>query len=275
MLSVARTIESAGYESPVGVRPFPHKFRSSPRRRRTRRGRSWPRSPRTTDTVRLGQMCTCNSYRPPSYLAKVASSIDVISGGRLEMGIGAGWYEHEYTGYGYEYPKGSVRLGMLREGVEIMRRLWTEDEVTFSGRYYQLDGAINQPKPAAATSPHSRSGSPVAASRSRFASAAEYAAYTNFVGSVETFDHKSRVLAGHCAEAGTEYEAIVRSSNFNVVCAETEAEVEDRIAWIKDRVTRVVGDAERGENAPASCSATWRGPPSNSSSGSRHTAMWE
>jgi len=57
----------------------------------------------TTSTVRLGQMCTCNTYRPPSYLAKVAASIDVISGGRLEMGIGAGWYEHEHGGYGYPF----------------------------------------------------------------------------------------------------------------------------------------------------------------------------
>ena len=61
-----------------------------------------------TDTVRLGQMCTCNSYRPPSYLAKVAASIDVISGGRLEMGIGAGWYQEEYEAYGYEFPRPSV-----------------------------------------------------------------------------------------------------------------------------------------------------------------------
>ncbi len=63
------------------------------------------------------------------------------------MGIGAGWYDHEYTGYGYPFPKASVRIGELREAVEIMQRMWTEDEVTFDGKYYKLDGAICQPKP--------------------------------------------------------------------------------------------------------------------------------
>ena len=96
----------------------------------------------TTSTVRLGQMCTCNSYRPPAYLAKVAASIDVISNGRLEMGIGAGWYEHEYIGYGYPFPKPSIRIGQLREAVEMMRALWTEEEVDYAGEHYQLSGAI-------------------------------------------------------------------------------------------------------------------------------------
>ena len=80
-----------------------------------------------TETVRLGQMCTCNSYRAPSYLAKVAASVDVISGGRLEMGIGGGWYKEEYLAYGYDSPKASVRLGELDEAVQIMRMMSTED----------------------------------------------------------------------------------------------------------------------------------------------------
>ena len=102
-----------------------------------------------TDTVRLGQMCTCVSYRPPAYLAKMAATIDVVAGGRLEMGIGAGWYEHEYTGYGYEFPAPATRISMLDEAVEIMRRMWTEDTVNFEGRHYRLKGAINRPRPAA------------------------------------------------------------------------------------------------------------------------------
>ena len=124
MLSVAKTIEAAGYES---VWVYDH-FHTVPVPTQEVTYEAWTLMAAlaaATDTVRLGQMCTCNGYRQPAYLAKVAASIDAISGGRLEMGIGAGWYEHEYNGYGYPFPKASVRIGELDEAVEIMKRLWT------------------------------------------------------------------------------------------------------------------------------------------------------
>ena len=102
---------------------------------------------RDTSTIRLGQMVTCNSYRPPSLLAKMASCIDVMSRGRVILGIGAGWYEHEYLAYGYEYPETPDRLRMLRESLQVIKAMWTQDEATFEGRYYQVRGAINEPKP--------------------------------------------------------------------------------------------------------------------------------
>ena len=74
--------------------------------------------------VRLGQMCTCMAYREPTYLAKVAATVDHVSGGRLEMGIGAGWYEHEWRAYGYGFPSAGERLRALDEGVQIMARMW-------------------------------------------------------------------------------------------------------------------------------------------------------
>ncbi|MGN6792136.1 MAG: LLM class flavin-dependent oxidoreductase, partial [Streptosporangiaceae bacterium] len=100
-----------------------------------------------TTSVRLGQMCTCLGYRNPAYLAKVAATIDLISGGRVEMGIGGGWYEHEWRAYGYGFPGAGDRLGMLDEGVQIMRQLWTTGEATLDGKHYQLDGAIGRPVP--------------------------------------------------------------------------------------------------------------------------------
>ena len=105
-----------------------------------------------TSRVRLGQMCTCMAYRNPAYLAKVAATIDVISGGRVEMGIGAGWYEHEWRAYGYGFPKAGDRLGALREGVQIFRDLWTTGSATLDGRYYQVDGALCHPQPLQGTS---------------------------------------------------------------------------------------------------------------------------
>ena len=101
----------------------------------------------TTSRVKLGQMCTAMSYRNPVYLAKVAATADIISGGRIQMGIGGGWYEHEWRAYGYGFPSAGVRLGRLDEGVQIMRDAWRDGKVSFDGKHYQVDGAIVAPKP--------------------------------------------------------------------------------------------------------------------------------
>lgn len=92
-------------------------------------------------------MVGCNSYRSPGLLAKITSTIDVISGGRLDWGIGAGWYEHEYRGYGYDFPSPKDRIGMLRESVEIVKSMWSQAETTYDGKYYKLDRAQCDPKP--------------------------------------------------------------------------------------------------------------------------------
>jgi F420-dependent oxidoreductase-like protein len=239
MLRVARAIESTGYES---LWVYDH-FHTVPLPTQEVTYEAWTLMAAlaaTTDEVRLGQMCTCNSYRPPSYLAKVAASIDVISGGRLEMGIGAGWYEHEYDGYGYPFPKPSVRIGMLREGVEIMQRMWTEDEVTYEGDHYNLQGAICRPKPV--QKPHIPFWIAGGGEKLTLNVAARYAAYTNFGMEFDEFVHKSEILEQHCRDVGTDFNSIVRSSNFNVVCGETEHDVEDRIGHIKDRYRPFVDD---------------------------------
>ncbi len=197
-----------------------------------------------TERVRLGQMCSCMSYRQPTYLAKVAATIDVVSGGRVEMSIGGGWYEHEWRAYGYGFPPVGQRLGRLREGVEIFRQMWTTGSATLDGRYYQVDGAICAPRPLQGTS---IAGSPTngiplwiagGGERNTLRTAAEYADYTNFDGTPGTFEHKSEVLRGHCEDIGRDFDAIVRSSNFNVLIGESEAEVKDRIAWIRDHFLR-------------------------------------
>ena len=89
-----------------------------------------------TTRIRLGQMVGCNLYRPPALLAKITSTLDVISGGRLDWGIGAGWYENECRGYGYEFPVPKDRIAMLRECVEIVKMMWSQEETTYDGKYY-------------------------------------------------------------------------------------------------------------------------------------------
>jgi len=241
MLGVARTIESAGFES---AWVYDH-FHTVPVPSLEVTYEAWSLMSAlavTTETVRLGQMCTANSYRSPSYLAKVAAGIDVMSGGRLEMGIGAGWYEHEYLGYGYEFPKASIRIGQMREGVEIMRRMWTEDEVHFEGKYYMLDGGICRPRPL--QQPHIPIWVAGGGEKLTLRVAARFADYTNFGMSLDEFVHKSEVLAEHCSAVDRDFDAIVRSTNSDIVIAESEAQVAERLDRIRAHYEPYLG-AER------------------------------
>ena len=193
-----------------------------------------------TDTLRLGQMCTCNGYRPPAYLAHVAASIDVISGGRVEMGIGAGWYEHEFLAHGYGFPKASVRIGQLDEGIEIMKRMWTENEATFEGEHYAIDGAICRPKPL--QDPHIPVWVAGGGEKLTLNVAARHASYTNFGGDPDQFAHKSEVLRGHCEDEGTDYDAITRSMNVSLICAPTEQETHERLDEVMGRMRPLVSE---------------------------------
>ncbi len=199
----------------------------------------------TTDRIRLGQMCTCMAYRNPAYLAKVAATVDHISGGRTEMGIGAGWYEHEWRAYGYGFPKAGERLAMLREGVDIMKQAWATGTATLAGEHYQVDGAQVYPLPP------QDGGLPIwiagGGEKVTLRIAAEYADYTNYSGRPEEFAHKSGLLEAHCADAGTDFERIVRSSNYNTVIGETESEVQSRVDQIEARVTTYLGEAKAAE----------------------------
>jgi F420-dependent oxidoreductase-like protein len=232
MTGVARRIEETGFES---LWVYDH-FHTVPQPTQQATYEAWTLMASlaaVTSTVRLGQMCTCNTYRPPSYLAKVAASIDVISGGRLEMGIGAGWYEHEHDGYGYPFLEPGPRIKMLEEGVEIMKAMWTEEVVDYEGRHYRLQGAICQPKPL--QSPHIPLWVAGGGEQLTLRIAAKHAQYTNFGVKPEWFSHKSEVLAGHCRDVGRDFDEITRSANFNIVCADSEAEVADRIGAVRDR----------------------------------------
>lgn len=189
----------------------------------------------STTRVRLGQMCTCMSYRNPAYLAKVAATIDVVSGGRVEMGIGGGWYEHEWRAYGYGFPGARDRLGRLREGVEIFRQMWTQGRATYAGKHYSVDGAICAPRPLQGTSvPGSpANGIPMwvagGGEKVTLRIAARYADYTNFFGNAAEFAHKDAVLRGHCEAIGRDAGEIVRSANFNVFVGRDEREVTERL----------------------------------------------
>ena len=205
-----------------------------------------------TSRIRLGQMCTCMGYRNPAHLAKIATTIDIVSEGRIEMGIGAGWYKHEWEAYGYGFPGAGERLGMLREGVDIMRQMWTTGYGTLAGKHYQVDGAMNFPLPLQGSAvPGSRAnGIPLwvagGGEKVTLKIAAKYADYTNWFSTagLEAFTAKDEALKGHCRDLGRDHTEIVRSSNFDIVIGHSQGEIDDRLAGIRDRL-------ERGGVSPA------------------------
>lgn len=177
---------------------------------------------RDTKRVRIGQMVTCNGYRNPALLAKIASTIDVLSHGRLDFGIGAGWYEHEYRAYGYPYPDAPERLRYLREAVQVILAMWTQDEAVFEGKYYQVRGAINQPK--GVQQPHIPLLIGGGGEKVTLKLVAQYGDGCNVGGDIATIKHKFEVIKQHCETVGRDYESIHRTSNVNCYIGETEAE---------------------------------------------------
>ena len=184
----------------------------------------------TTSKVRLGQMCTCNSYRNPAYLTKVASTIDVMSGGRLEYAIGAGWYDQEYKAYGYDYPSAGVRLKMLEESLIIYKKMTTEDEASFEGEYYQINKAINQPKPI--QKPHPPLWVCGGGEKVTLKLLARYGDYGNWDVDVEGFINKSNILREHCENENREFSDIGRTLHTNVIIGENQADLDSKIEKI-------------------------------------------
>jgi F420-dependent oxidoreductase-like protein len=176
-----------------------------------------------TTRVRLGQMVGCNSYRNPALLAKITSTVDVVSGGRLDWGIGAGWYENEYRSYGYEFPKPKDRIGMLRETVEIVKGMWLEPETTYRGSYYEVVRANCDPKPL--QSPHPPVWIGGGGEQLTLRVVAKHADCSNFGGKPEEFARKCEILKNHCAAVGRDYDEIRKTWSPEVFIRSTEAEI--------------------------------------------------
>ena len=161
-----------------------------------------------TATVRLGQLVTCAAYRNAGLLAKQAAGVDVLSGGRLILGLGGGWYHEEYQAYGYEFPSARERLEILDETAQAVRALWSEPTVTFTGKHLRFDGAYCDPKPLQARPPIWIGGG---GEQVTLRIAAERADATNWQVGLDPFVHKSEVLRRHCADVGRDFESIVRT----------------------------------------------------------------
>jgi F420-dependent oxidoreductase-like protein len=223
MARVAQEAEALGYQS---IWLYDH-FHTVPTPTQEITFESWTSTAalaRDTKRVRVGQMVTCNSYRSPSLLAKMASTVDALSHGRLILGIGAGWYEEEYVAYGYPYPRTRERLERLGEAVQVILAMWTQEEATFEGTYYQVRGAINQPK--GVQKPHIPLLIGGEGEKVTLRLVAQYADACNIGGDIPNIKHKLAVLKQHCDQLGRDYESIRRTTLIDdCVIAETEAGV--------------------------------------------------
>ncbi len=220
MTRVAQTAEELGYDS---VWLFDH-FHTVPDPTQEPTFECWTSTAalaRDTRRIRIGQIVTCNSYRNPALLAKMASTVDVLSHGRLDFGIGAGWHEHEYRAYGYEYPDAPARLRQLREAVQVILKMWSYEEAYFEGNSYQALGAINQPK--GVQKPHIPLLIGGAGEQVTLKLVAQYGDACN-IGNLEpeAIARKFEILRQHCESVGRDYNTIHRTVLLNCSIAETD-----------------------------------------------------
>mgnify|MGYP000899827561 CR=1 FL=1 len=170
---------------------------------------------RDTKRIKIGQMVTCNGYRNPALLAKIASTVDVMSHGRLICGLGAGWYEHEWRAYGYGFPDIPDRMGAFREACEIIVRMWTEEKPVFKGKYYTIDGPINQPK--GVQKPHIPLWLGGGGEKVTLKLVAKWAQACNVGGgNPDVIRQKVEVLRGHCEALGRDMSEITVSTSLDV-----------------------------------------------------------
>src|SRR6266852_5796992 len=153
-----------------------------------------------TKTVRLGTLVTGVTYRNPAFLAKVATTLDIVSSGRAILGLGAAWNEDEHRGYGYEFPPVAERLSRLEEALQICRAMFREEAPTFEGRYYRIEGALNSPRPIQPNGPPIMIGG--GGEQRTLKLVAQYADMCNIFGDAALVRHKMDVLERHCQTVG-------------------------------------------------------------------------
>jgi probable F420-dependent oxidoreductase len=210
-----------------------------------------------TKRLRFLQTVACNSFRSPALLAKMVATLDVISGGRMELGIGAGWLRREYEAYGYDFPPMPVRLAQLAEALRVVKLLWTGESVDFSGEHYRLRGALCAPRPVQRPRPPILVGG---GGDGLLAIAAAEADVVNIVPpashgasdpqavrrfTLERFRMKAARVRALAERAGRDPGSLTVSAIFFVQLAETEAEAQGFVDALASRYQLSRAEAER------------------------------
>lgn len=181
-----------------------------------------------TRTIRLGSLVLCHDYRPPALVAKMAATLDVLSGGRLEFGYGAGWHAEEFAGYGYDFDPAPQRIERMDEGLSVIRALWAPGRATFEGRHHRVREAICEPRPRQQPHPPITIGG--GGERFLLRSVARQADVWNyFPVSLPEYERKAAVLEEHCRAIGRDPATLRRSLTVPLVTAEREKDVRDQL----------------------------------------------
>jgi alkanesulfonate monooxygenase SsuD/methylene tetrahydromethanopterin reductase-like flavin-dependent oxidoreductase (luciferase family) len=182
-----------------------------------------------TSKIRLGTLVSSVAYRNPAHLAKMAATVDVISGGRLTLGIGAGWYDTEYNQYGWEFPPlPAVRIGQMEDAIRLIKTMWREPRATYHGKYFHIQEAILEPKPVQKPHPPILIGG--SGEQLTLRAVAREGTACNLFGDAATLKHKFEVLREHCEKVGRNYDEIERTNTTSFLLARTEAELKAKQA---------------------------------------------
>ena len=195
-----------------------------------------------TSTVRLGAMVTGVTYRNPAHLAKIVTTLDVISAGRAILGIGAAWYDAEHEGLGFDFPPLGERLDRLEEALQVCRAMFREKAPSFEGRYYRIHEARNVPPPVQPGGPTILVGG--GGEKRTLRLVAHYADMCNFFGDPATVAHKVDVLRGHCRDVGRDPSEVTVSRLSTLVLTANEEES----AATKDFLRQVTGEEPSGSD---------------------------
>ena len=187
-----------------------------------------------TSRIRLATLCTAVGYRNPAHLAKIAATVDLISRGRLTLGIGAGFFEDEYKQYGWEFPpRPATRIRQMEEAVRLILQMWTEPRTTFHGRYFDIEDAILEPKPV--QKPHPPVLIAGDGEQMTLRAVAHLGDACNVQGDVATVRHKLAVLRSHCDAAQRDYDTIEKTHGNPWLLARNDAEVARKRDKLADR----------------------------------------
>jgi F420-dependent oxidoreductase-like protein len=193
-----------------------------------------------TRTMKLGTMVTGVTYRNPALVAKIITTLDIISGGRAVLGIGAAWHDIEHEGLGFDFPPAGERLDRLEEALQICRAMFREESPTFEGRYYRIRGATNLPRPLQSNGPAILVGG--GGERRTLRLVAQYADACNISGDLATIRHKLEVLDRHCADVGRDRSEITITQLASLFLTSSPEETKQ----ILDLVTGAAGPEAAG-----------------------------
>jgi F420-dependent oxidoreductase-like protein len=202
-----------------------------------------------TRRVKLGTLVTGVTYRNPAHVAKIVTTLDIISRGRAVLGVGAAWYEEEHEAFGFDFPPAGERLDRLEEALQICRAMFTEEAPSFHGKHYRIEKALNVPRPLQAGGPRIMVGG--SGPKRTLRLAAQYADMCNINGSPDTIRKLLDVLRGHCADVGRDPDEITKTRLGSLFLSSSPEEAEQTSNFLRDAAGDEFGERFTVGDAPA------------------------